>query len=131
MFIHRKGIPVKRFMYILLAVAVIAAVTYVVPIYYRHYMVQNFLEDAAHYAVVEKDNDKVAKYFIRLLKEEGIDAKIRKSMMDVDNLQFRVGVVRTFTLVEVRFDYYEVIEIPYVNLRHQFSFIDMASWPLE
>ena len=131
MFVHRKGMSVKRFLYIIAAVAVIATVTYVVPIYYRHYMVQNFLEDAAHYAVVEKDNDKVAKYFIRLLKEEGIDAKIRHSMLNVDNLQFRVGVVRTFTEVEIRFDYYETVEIPYINISHKFAFVDMASWPLE
>ena len=121
----------KRVLIIVVIIALLTTIGSVVPVYYRHYMVQNFLEDAAHYAVVEKSNEKVAQYFTTLLKEEGIDAKIRESMLGIKDLQYKIGVVRTFTMVEVRFDYYEVLEIPYVNFRHQFNFVDVASWQID
>jgi|GEM_PF-6935675 len=121
----------KRIVSVLLVVAILAAIGSVVPVYFRHYKVQGYLEDTAHYAVVERNNDKVAAYFVKLLKEDGIDEKIRKSMLGVTDLKYRVGVIRTLTKVEIRFDYYEAVEVPYVDFRHQFDFVDVATWDLE
>ena len=121
----------KRIVSVLLVVAILAAIGSVVPVYFRHYKVQEYLEDTAHYAVVERNNDKVAAYFVKLLKEDGIDEKIRKSMLGVTDLKYRVGVIRTLTKVEIRFDYYEAVEVPYVDFRHQFDFVDVATWDLE
>lgn len=114
-------------------VLIVAAIAFgcalVLPIYWRHHVVQQCLSRAAHYAATEPDNKGVTHYFVQQLAAEGVKDKIQDSMLRID-LETRVDVARTPERVEVRFNYFEMLEVPFLGIYRQYAFDDLAGWDI-